>query len=415
MSLTFAHTVTERFLRYVTIDTQSDPHSPASPSTEKQKDLGRVLVTELKAIGVADAHLDDYGYVYATIPANTTKKVPVICFCSHMDTSPDVTGKDVKPQVVKNYRGGDITLVGDASQVIRFAEHPALKNQIGNDIITTDGTTLLGADNKAGVAEIMDAAHFFINNPDVKHGTIKILFTPDEEIGRGVDNVDIKKLGADFGYTMDGESAGSVEDETFSADGATITITGVSAHPGYAKGKMEHAIKIAAAIVERLPKEGCSPETTSGKQGFLHPVGIEGALEQATLSFIVRDFTEEGLKEKEVLLETIVKDVMKEYPRSTYTFEVREQYRNMKQVIDRHPHILEYAIEAIRRAGLRPMRTAIRGGTDGSRLSFMGLACPNIFAGEHAFHSRLEWVSRQDMEKAVQTIVHLAMIWEEKA
>ncbi|RXG90534.1 peptidase T [Bradyrhizobium zhanjiangense] len=414
-SLTFSHTVTERFLRYVTIDTQSDPDSPASPSTEKQKDLGRVLAAELKAMGVEDAHLDDYGYVYGTIPANTPKKVPVICFCSHMDTSPDVTGKDVKPQVVTNYRGGDIVLPGDTSQVIRFAEHPALKSQIGNDIITTDGTTLLGADNKAGVAEIMDAAHFFINNPDVKHGTIKILFTPDEEIGRGVDNVDLKKLGADFGYTMDGESAGCVEDETFSADGATITINGVSAHPGYAKGKMEHAIKIAAAIVERLPKEGCSPETTSGKQGFLHPVGIEGALEQATLSFIVRDFTEEGLKEKEVLLETIVKDVMKDYPRSTYTFEVREQYRNMKQVIDRHPHVLEYAIEAIRRAGLRPMRTAIRGGTDGSRLSFMGLPCPNIFAGEHAFHSRLEWVSRQDMEKAVQTIVHLAMIWEERA
>lgn len=414
-SLTFSHTVTERFLRYVTIDTQSDPESPASPSTEKQKDLGRVLAAELRAIGVADAHLDDYGYVYGTIPANTDKKVPVICFCSHMDTSPDCSGKDVKPQMVKNYPGGDITLPGDSSQVIRFAEHPALKNQIGNDIITTDGTTLLGADNKAGVAEIMDAAHFFINNPDVKHGTIKILFTPDEEIGRGVDNVDLKKLGADFGYTMDGESAGSVEDETFSADGATITINGVSAHPGYAKGKMEHAIKIAAAIVERLPKEGCSPETTSGKQGFLHPIGIDGALEQATLSFIVRDFTEEGLREKEFLLEGIVKDVMKDYPRSTYKFEVREQYRNMKQVIDRHPHILEYAIEAIRRAGLRPMRTAIRGGTDGSRLSFMGLPCPNIFAGEHAFHSRLEWVSRQDMEKAVQTIVHLAMIWEERA
>ncbi|PSO28865.1 peptidase T [Bradyrhizobium sp. MOS002] len=414
-SLTFSHTVTERFLRYVTIDTQSDPESPSSPSTEKQKDLGRVLAAELKAMGVEDAHLDDFGYVYGTIPGNTTKKVPVICFCSHMDTSPDVTGKDVKPQMVKNYRGGDITLPGDTSQVIRFAEHPALKNQIGNDIITTDGTTLLGADNKAGVAEIMDAAHFFINNPDVKHGTMKILFTPDEEIGRGVDNVDIKKLGAEFAYTMDGESAGCVEDETFSADGATITINGVSAHPGYAKGKMEHAIKIAAAIIERLPREGCSPETTSGKQGFLHPIGIEGALEQATLSFIVRDFTEEGLKEKEILLENIVKDVMKDFPRSTYTFEVREQYRNMKQVIDRHPHILEYAIEAIRRAGLRPMRTAIRGGTDGSRLSFMGLPCPNIFAGEHAFHSRLEWVSRQDMEKAVQTIVHLAMIWEEKA
>src|SRR5947208_2032461 len=392
-SLTFSHTVTERFLRYVTIDTQSDPESPASPSTEKQKDLGRVLAAELRDMGVADAHLDDYGYVYGTIPANTDKKVPVICFCSHMDTSPDCSGKDVKPQMVSNYRGGDIALSGDTSQVIRFAEHPALKNQIGNDIITTDGTTLLGADNKAGVAEIMDAAHFFINNPDVKHGTIKILFTPDEEIGRGVDNVDIKKLGAEFGYTMDGESA----------------------HPGYAKGKMEHAIKIAAAIVERLPKEGCSPETTSGKQGFLHPIGINGALEQATLSFIVRDFTEDGLKEKEELLEGIVKDVMKDFPRSTYRFEVKEQYRNMKQVIDRHPHILEYAIEAIRRAGLRPMRTAIRGGTDGSRLSFMGLPCPNIFAGEHAFHSRLEWVSRQDMEKAVKTIVHLATIWEERA
>ncbi|MCK1653601.1 peptidase T [Bradyrhizobium sp. 149] len=414
-SLIFSHTVTERFLRYVTIDTQSDPESPASPSTEKQKDLGRVLAAELREMGVEDAHLDDYGYVYGTIPANTTKKVPVICFCSHMDTSPDCSGKNVKPHMVKNYRGGDITLSGDTSQVIRFAEHPALKNQIGNDIITTDGTTLLGADNKAGVAEIMDAAHFFINNPQVKHGTIKILFTPDEEIGRGVDNVDLNKLGADFGYTMDGESAGCVEDETFSADGATITINGVSAHPGYAKGKMEHAIKIAAAIVERLPREGCSPETTSGKQGFLHPIGIEGALEQATLSFIVRDFTEEGLKEKEVLLENIVKDVMKDFPRSTYKFDVREQYRNMKQVIDRHPHILEYAVEAIRRAGLRPIRTAIRGGTDGSRLSFMGLPCPNIFAGEHAFHSRLEWVSRQDMEKAVQTIVHLAMIWEEKA
>jgi tripeptide aminopeptidase len=413
-SLTFTHTVTERFLRYVTIDTQSDPASPTCPSSEKQKDLGRLLVTELKAMGVADAHLDEHGYVYATIPANTDKNVPVICFCSHMDTSPDCSGKDVKPQVVKNYRGGDITLPADPSQVIRFAEHPALKNQIGNDIITTDGTTLLGADNKAGVAEIMDAAHFFINNRDVKHGTIKILFTPDEEIGRGVDNVDLNKLGADFGYTMDGETAGCVEDETFSANGATITIQGVSAHPGYAKGKMEHAIKIAAAVVERLPKEGCSPETTSGKQGFLHPIGISGALEQATLSFIVRDFTEEGLKEKEALLEGIVKDVMKDYPRSTYRFEVKEQYRNMKQVIDRHPHIVEYAIEAIRRAGLRPMRTAIRGGTDGSRLSFMGLPCPNIFAGEHAFHSRLEWVSRQDMEKAVQTIVHLAMIWEER-
>ena len=413
--IAFKHGVTERFLRYVVIDTQSDPSSPTCPSTEKQKDLGRLLAAELKAMGLADAHLDQHGYVYATIPANSPKQVPVICFCSHMDTSPDCTGKNVKPQVVKNYRGGDIVLPADATQIIRAAEHPALSDQIGHDIITTDGTTLLGADNKAGLAEIMDAAQFLIDHPEIKHGAIKILFTPDEEIGRGVDKADLKKLGADFAYTMDGESAGHIEDETFSADGASITIEGVSTHPGFAKGKMEHAIKIAAAIVDRLPKHTCSPETTEGKEGFLHPVGMSGALENARIDFIVRDFTDQGLKDKEALLEAIVKDVMKDYPRSTYRMDVNQQYRNMKQVIDRHPEIVEYAVEAIRRAGLTPVKTSIRGGTDGSRLSFMGLPCPNIFAGEHAFHSRLEWVSRQDMEKAVQTIVHLVMIWEERA
>jgi len=410
----FQYTVTERFLRYVVIDTQSNPASLTCPSSEKQKDLGRLLADELRAMGVADAHLDEHGYVYATIPSNTDKAVPVICFCSHMDTSPDCTGKDVKPQIVKNYRGGDIVLPADPGQVIRIAEHPALKDQVGNDIITTDGTTLLGADNKAGIAEIMDAAQILLHNPQVKHGTIKILFTPDEEIGRGVDKVDLKKLGADFAYTIDGETAGTIEDETFSADGVTITIEGVSTHPGFAKGKMEHAIKIAAAIIDRLPKHTCSPETTEGRQGFLHPIDISGALEQATISFIVRDFTEEGLMQKEALLESIVKDVMTGFPRSTYRMEVRKQYRNMKQVIDRHPEIVDYAIEAIRRVGLKPVRSSVRGGTDGSRLSFMGLPCPNIFAGEHAFHSRLEWVSRQDMEKAVQTIVHLAAIWEER-
>jgi tripeptide aminopeptidase len=413
--LNFTHTVAERFLRYVVIDTQSDPSSPTCPSTEKQKDLGRLLAAELREIGLSDAHLDDHGYVYATIPANTAKQVPVICFCSHMDTSPDCTGANVRPQIVRNYQGGDIVLPADPSQVIRFAEHPALASQIGHDIITTDGTTLLGADNKAGVAEIMDAVHFFIRNPQIKHGTIKILFTPDEEIGRGVDKVDLKKLGADFAYTIDGESAGQIEDETFSADAATVNIEGVSTHPGFAKGKMEHAIKIAAAIVSRLPKNTCSPETTEGREGFLHPIAVSGTLETATLGFIVRDFTEQGLREKEALLETIVQGVMKDFPRSTYRMEIKQQYRNMKQVIDRHPEIVEYAVEAVRRAGLNPVRTSIRGGTDGSRLSFMGLPCPNIFAGEHAFHSRLEWVSRQDMEKAVQTIVHLAMIWEERA
>jgi tripeptide aminopeptidase len=407
----FTHTVTERLLRYVVIDTQSDPSSPTCPSTDKQKNLGRLLAAEL----MADAHLDDHGYVYATIPATTAKKVPVICFCSHMDTSPDCSGRDVKPQIVRNYRGGDIVLPGDSSQVIRFTENPTLADQVGNDIVTTDGTTLLGADNKAGVAEIMDAAAFLVAHPEIKHGAIKILFTPDEEIGRGVDKADLKKLGADFAYTMDGETAGHLEDETFSADGATITIEGVSIHPGFAKGKMEHAIKIAAAIVDRLPKDTCSPETTEGKQGFLHPVSISGALEQATIGLIVRDFTDEGLKEKEALLDGIAKSVIKDYPHSSYRLEIRQQYRNMKQVIDRHPEIIDNAMEAIRRAGLKPIKGSIRGGTDGSRLSFMGLPCPNIFAGEHAIHSRLEWVSVQDMEKAMQTIVHLAMIWEERA
>jgi tripeptide aminopeptidase len=414
-SLSIQHTVLERFLRYVVIDTQSDPASPTCPSTEKQKDLGRVLAHELQQMGLADAHMDEHGYVYATIPATTQKRVPVICFCSHMDTSPDCSGKNVKPQVLKNYQGGDIVLPGDTSQVIRAAEHEELARQIGHDIVTTDGTTLLGADNKAGVAEIMDAAKFLIDNRQVKHGTIKILFTPDEEIGRGVDKVDLKKLGAAFAYTMDGESAGHIEDETFSADGATITIEGVSTHPGFAKGKMEHAIKIAAAIIDRLPKDTCSPETTEGKEGFLHPIGISGALEKAAIGFIVRDFTDEGLQQKEALLEDIVKGVMKDYPNSSYRMDVKPQYRNMKQVIDRHPETVDYAIEAIKRAGLTPVRSSIRGGTDGSRLSFMGLPCPNIFAGEHAFHSRLEWVSRQDMEKAAETIVHLVMIWEERA
>ena len=414
-SLAFTHGVTERFLRYVVIDTQSDPASPTCPSTEKQKNLGRLLASELQALGIHDAHLDELGYVYATIPATSDKQVPVICFCSHMDTSPDCTGTDVKPQIVRNYRGGDIVLPGDPSQIIRAADQPALADQIGHDIVTSDGTTLLGADNKAGIAEIMDAAAFLMGHPEIRHGTTKILFTPDEEIGRGVDKADLKKLGADFAYTIDGETAGNIEDETFSADGATLIIEGVSTHPGFAKGKMEHAIKIAAAIVDRLPKDTCSPETTEGKQGFLHPIGISGALEKATVGFIVRDFTDEGLREKELLLRDIVRSVMKDFPHSTYRLEIKPQYRNMKQVIDRHPEIIDNAMEAIRRAGLTPVKTSIRGGTDGSRLSFMGLPCPNIFAGEHAFHSRTEWVSVQDMEAAVRTIVHLAMIWEARA
>ncbi len=414
-AIKFTHTVAERFLRYVVIDTQSDPASATCPSTGKQKVLGRLLAQELREMGIGDAHVDELGYVYATLPANTDKRVPVICFCAHMDTSPDCTGTDVKPQIVQNYRGGDIVLPADPVQVIRFDEHPALAHQIGNDIVTTDGTTLLGADNKAGIAEIMDAAQFLLDNPQIRHGTIRILFTPDEEIGRGADKVDLDKLGAAFGYTVDGGSAGQLDDETFSADAATITIRGASAHPGYAKGKMEHAIKIAARIVERLPRDACSPETTEDKQGFLHPTRVNGRLDDATIELIVRDFTAAGLAEKEALLRSIVDDVMTEFPRSSYAWNVKQQYRNMKAVLDRHPQVTEHALEAIRRAGLAPRRTSIRGGTDGSRLSFMGLPCPNIFAGEHAVHSRLEWVSVQDMEKAVQTLVHLAMIWEENA
>lgn len=407
-------TVLDRFLRYVVIDTQSDPASSTQPTTGKQKDLGRVLVAELLEIGLSDAHLDEHGYVYATIPANTDKKVPVICFCSHMDTAPDFTGKNVKPQMVKNYAGGDIQLPGDPSRVIRVSEHPQLKNQIGNDIITTDGTTLLGADDKAGLAEIVAAAKILIDDPEIKHGTIKILFTPDEEVGRGVNKVDLRKLGADYAYTMDGETAGHIEDETFSADSVDIVVAGVAIHPGFAKNRMENSIKIAGAIIDRLPKD-IAPETTEGKQGFIHPTGVAGSMEKAAISLIIRDFTDEGLTEKETMLEAIVKDVMKSYPGSTYRFEVKEQYRNMKVVLDRHPEIVENAVEAVRRVGMTPVRGSIRGGTDGSRLSFMGLPCPNIFAGGHAFHSPLEWISRQDMEKAVGTIVELAKIWEERA
>ncbi len=407
-------TVLDRFLRYVVIDTQSNPASPTQPSTIKQMDLGRLLVDELKAIGLADAHLDEHGYVYATIPSNVDKTVPVICFCSHMDTAPDFTGTNVKPQILRDYRGGDIQLVGDETQIIRLSENPALNEQIGNDIVTTDGTTLLGADDKAGIAEIMTAAQILTDNPGIKHGTIKVLFTPDEEIGRGVDKVDLGRLGAEFAYTMDGESAGQIEDETFSADGVEITITGVAIHPGFAKDKMKNAIKIAGAIIERLPRD-VAPEATEGRNGFIHPTAVTAAMEKATISLIVRDFEEAGLIAKEQLLETLVEDVIAEYPGSSYTFVVNQQYRNMKVILDRHPQIVENAIEAIRRAGMAPVRGSIRGGTDGSRLSFMGLPCPNIFAGGHAFHSPREWISRQDMEKAVATLVELAKVWEERA
>lgn len=399
-------------MRYVQIDTQSDPLSKSFPSTEKQKDLGRLLVTELKAIGITDAELDEHGYVYATLPSNTEKDVPVICFCSHMDTSSDSSGKDVKPIIHYNYDGGDILLPED-NTVIKPSVHTYLQERKGDDIITASGTTLLGADDKAGVAEIMDAVHFLVNHPHIKHGAIRILFTPDEEVGRGVEKLDMQKLGAKFGYTMDGGERGSLENESFSADGAKIVIQGVSVHPGTAKNKLISALKIAAEMIEALPKDSLSPETTEDRQGFIHPVRVHGIVEQAEIDFILRDFVTSKLEEHAACLRNIMETVIARYPQANATLTVTQQYRNMREMLDLYPQVTAYAEEAIKRAGVEPLRLIIRGGTDGSRLSFMGLPCPNIFTGEMALHSKYEYVSIQDMEKAVQTIVHLAQVWEE--
>lgn len=411
----YDYTVVERFMRYVQIDTQSDPLSSTFPSTEKQKDLSRLLVKELQEMGITDAALDEYGYVYATIPANTDKKVPVICFCSHVDTSSDSSGTGVKPIIHRGYDGGDIALPDDENIVISPKEHPYLLEKKGDDIITASGTTLLGADDKAGVAEIMDAAHYLMSHPEIKHGAIRILFTPDEEIGRGVDKVDMKKLGADFGYTMDGGEAGSLEDENFSADGAKITVHGISAHPGSAKNKLVSAIKVAAAIVDALPKDSLSPETTEDREGFVHPVRIQGVAEKAEIDFIIRDFDTNTLEAHENFLRNTMDKVVAKFPGAKATLKVTSQYRNMKEVLVNHPEVTAYAAEAIKRAGLQPLRMSIRGGTDGSRLSFLGLPCPNIFTGEMALHGKHEYVSIQDMQKAVQTIVYLAQVWEEKS
>ena len=411
----YKFTAADRFFRYVQIDTQSDHQSSTFPSTEKQKDLSRLLVEELKQIGIADAHLDEWGYVFATIPSNTDKKVPVICFCAHVDTAPDCSGTNVKPILHKKYQGEDIVLPDDRSQVLRMSDYPYLQTQIGNDIITASGNTLLGADDKAGVAEIMDLANFLQTHPEIKHGEIKILFTPDEEVGQGVAHLDLKKLGADYGYTLDGGEAGSLENETFSADGVVVVIHGVIAHPGYARDKMVNAMKIAGRILDALPKDRLSPESTEGKRGFIHPVRAEGIAEKCTIEFIIRDFETAGLKKKEDFLRTLVEEAVRVYPTASFEFIVKEQYRNMKEILDVHTHVVDYAKEAIERAGLELKMESIRGGTDGSRLSFMGLPCPNLFAGEQAIHSKLEFVSVQDMNKAVETMVHLVQIWEEKS
>lgn len=398
-------------MRYVRIDTQSDPHSKSFPSTEKQKDLSRLLVEELKAMGVADAELDGYGYVYATIPSNLPYNVPTICFCAHVDTAPDCSGTGVKPILHRAWNGEPIVLPDDPSQVIRVEDHPYLKERIGDDIITASGTTLLGADDKAGVAIIMSAAARWMKDPGIPHGRIRILFTPDEEVGRGVQHLDMKKLSADFGYTLDGGERGSLEDETFSADGATVVIEGISAHPGAAKGKLVNALKVAAAFLEALPKGERSPETTEGKQGFVHPVECSGQAEQARIQFILRDFETEKLEGHFKLLQDTLESVLQKFPGARYKLERHEQYRNMKEVLDQHPQVVALAKEAIQKAGIPLRMLPVRGGTDGSRLSFMGLPCPNLFTGEMALHSRQEYVSVQDMQKSVEVVLSLAEIW----
>jgi tripeptide aminopeptidase len=405
----------ERFLTYVQIDTQSDPHSTSSPTTEKQKNLGKVLVSELQALGIKNAHLDEHGYVYAQLDSNVSHEVPGLCFCAHMDTSPDCSGSDVKPIVHPFYHGQDLILPDDPSVIIRLTDHPDLVEQIGNDIITASGTTLLGADNKAGVAEIMDAVHFWMTHPEVPHGPITILFTPDEEVGRGTDYVDMQKIKAKYGYTLDGEKRGHLENETFSADGFIVKIQGVSQHPGFAKGRMESALKIAAEIVNTLPKDRLSPETTEGKEGFIHPTDIYGSVEEATIEFIIRDFETEKLREYGFIIQQISEMVLRKYPNSSATYTQTEQYRNMNEVLVNHPECIDLAMEAMRLAGLKAETTSIRGGTDGSRLTFMGLPCPNIFAGEHAFHSKQEWVSVQDMQKATETVIYLADLFQNRA
>ncbi len=411
----YSFTVAERFIRYVQIDTQSDPQSNTSPTTEKQKNLSSLLAEELWTIGLTDAHTDEFGYVYTTIPSNTDKQVPVICFCSHVDTAPDCSGTNVKPILHKNYNGEDIVLPDDKAQVISVKDYPYLKEHIGHDIITASGLTLLGADDKAGVAIIMDLANYLVTHPDVKHGTIKILFTSDEEVGKGTANLDLKKLGANYAYTLDGGEAGTFEDETFSADGVKIIINGVIAHPGYAKDKMINALKIAGEILAALPKNEFNPETTSGREGFVHPVAVNGIAEKATIEFIVRDFETINLSKHEARLRATADNVIKDYPKASLQFEVYEQYRNMKEVLDKNPQVVDNAKEAYKRAGLEVRNEPIRGGTDGSRLSFMGLPCPNIFAGMQAIHSRHEWVGVKDLEKATEVLVELVQVWEEKS
>jgi tripeptide aminopeptidase len=409
-------TVLDRFLRYVQYDTQSDERSTTYPSTEKQLVLLRALVDELRAIGLADAAIDEHGYVTATIPATSAKTtVPTIGLIAHVDTSPEMSGAGVKPIVHRAYDGRDLVLPDDPTAVLRRADSPALDEQLGNDIVTASGTTLLGADNKAGVAEIVTAAAHLVRHPEIPHGLIRIAFTPDEEVGRGAAHFDVARFGARFAYTVDGGSRGEVETESFSADAMTVTFHGFNTHPGYAKGKMINAIKIAADFIHRLPSDRLSPETTEDHDGFVHPYVVHAGVEQTAVRLLIRDFRTDGLKEKEILVKRLAQEATAACPGAWMETIVEESYRNMREILDRYPEVADHAHEAVRRAGLEVRSRSIRGGTDGSRLSFMGLPTPNLFAGEHNFHSRLEWVSVQDMEKAVDVLVNLCRIWEERS
>ena len=409
----YQYSVESRFIKYAQIDTTADPNSETFPSSLKQKDLAKVLYQELIDLGLDEVEMDEWGYVFATIPSNSDKEtIPTICLCSHMDTAPDCSGTGVKPIVHRNYDGNPITLPDDNSQVITVERHSYLKSKIGDDIITASGMTLLGADDKAGIAIIMDFAQYLMQHSEVKHGKVRILFTPDEEVGRGVDKLDMSKVNADFGYTLDGGQLGDIEDETFSADAMKFVFNGISAHPGYAKNKMINAIKLASELVDSLPKERWSPETTSHREGFIHPVSIEGGLEKAAVQFIVRDHETSKLAEYENELKRLANQVIQNNPGATFTSEITEQYRNMKEILKDVPFVTDYAVQAMEKAGITPKRAIIRGGTDGSRLSFMGLPCPNLFTGEMAIHSKHEFVSVQDMQKAVKTLVELIQIWE---
>lgn len=403
------------FLEFVQIDTQADPFSTTVPSTLKQLDLSKRLKEILEAIALEDIVLTEAGYVLATIPSNVDHDVPVLCFCSHVDTAPDCSGTNVKPLVHSDYNGSPIVLPDDPEQVISIENHPILEQHLGEDIITASGLTLLGADDKSGVAIITQLAQILKENPEIPHGKIRIFFTTDEEVGRGVDHLDMDQLAADFGYTLDGGRKGSFENETFSADYAKLTIEGVSIHPGMAKGIMENSMKIGADIINALPKEELSPETTEGRQGFIHPYQIKGELETTTIEFLLRAFDDEALAQHQEILTATIEKVMKNYPESKYTLDVKAQYRNMGKVLEKHPEASAFALEAIRRAGMEPIVEPIRGGTDGSRLSYMGLPCPNIFTGMHGIHSRQEWISLQDMMRSLHTLLELVQIWEKES